>query len=56
MAGNPPIGRPIPGVTAVIVDDECRVLPRGAVGKLLIAGPTLADGYLVMRPPRRRRS
>ncbi len=44
--GNPPIGRPIPGVTAVIVDDECRVLPRGAVGELLIAGPTLADGYL----------
>lgn len=44
--GNPPIGRPIPGVVAVIVDDECRVLPRGAVGELLIAGPTLADGYL----------
>lgn len=43
--GNPPIGRPIGGVTALLVDPLLRVLPQGAVGELLLAGPSLANGY-----------
>ncbi|MFJ3202328.1 amino acid adenylation domain-containing protein [Streptomyces sp. NPDC086989] len=43
---SPPIGRPLPGCTAFVVDEELRLRPRGAVGELCIAGPSLATGYL----------
>lgn len=42
----PPIGRPIPGCTAYVVDDLLTLRPRGAVGELCIAGPSLATGYV----------
>jgi enterobactin synthetase component F len=40
-----PIGRPLNGVTALIVDDELRELPADTEGELLIAGPFVGDGY-----------
>jgi 2-aminobenzoate-CoA ligase len=33
-------GRPVPGYTAAILDDEMRPLPPGQVGRLAIKGPT----------------
>lgn len=42
----PPIGRPIPGCTAYVVDETLRMRPRGAVGELCVSGPSLATGYL----------
>lgn len=44
--GMPPIGRPLPGHRAHIVDEQLRPVPRGAIGELLIAGPGVARGYL----------
>ncbi|MDG5807990.1 amino acid adenylation domain-containing protein [Streptomyces ossamyceticus] len=43
---SPPIGRPLPGCTAYVVDEALMLRPRGAVGELCIAGPSLAAGYL----------
>ncbi|MFG0287508.1 MAG: amino acid adenylation domain-containing protein [Rhodopirellula sp. JB044] len=40
-----PIGRPRPGSRAYVLDDEGRLCPLGAVGRLFLAGPMLADGY-----------
>lgn len=39
------IGIPIPGVTAKIVDDEGRELPRGSVGEVIIQGENVMKGY-----------
>jgi 2-aminobenzoate-CoA ligase len=33
-------GRPVPGYTAAILDDELRPLPPGQVGRLAVKGPT----------------
>lgn len=41
-----PIGRPLPGVRAVIVDERGLLAPLGAVGELYLVGDTLATGYL----------
>jgi nonribosomal peptide synthetase MxcG len=42
-----PIGRPLPGVSALIIDDARRVIEQpGVVGELCLLGPTLAEGYL----------
>lgn len=41
-----PIGRPIPGAEALILDENLRSIPAGHPGELCIAGPILADGYL----------
>ncbi len=41
-----PIGAPIPGVTARVVDPGGRPLPAHVAGELWILGPTLAVGYL----------
>ena len=40
------IGRPIPNYTAYVVDEELRLVPRGATGELLIGGPGVAGGYI----------
>ena len=43
--GIVPIGRALPGLTAALVDDERRLVPRGEVGELCMAGPQVAAGY-----------
>ncbi|MEV6879646.1 amino acid adenylation domain-containing protein [Amycolatopsis sp. NPDC051128] len=41
-----PIGRPLDGVRAYVLDQALRPLPPGAPGELCLAGPGLARGYL----------
>ncbi|BBH67857.1 hypothetical protein ACTI_45420 [Actinoplanes sp. OR16] len=41
-----PIGRPIPGTYAVVVDADMRRVPPGEAGELLLGGDSLARGYL----------
>ena len=41
-----PVGRPLPGVSAQVVDARLRPVPVGAPGELLVSGPTLATGYV----------
>lgn len=41
-----PIGKPMPGVAAVVVDAQGRVCPRGEVGEILIRTPYRSLGYL----------
>ncbi|RAJ58799.1 amino acid adenylation domain-containing protein [Streptomyces sp. Amel2xB2] len=43
------LGRPLPGTTAVVVDQDMRPAPDGTIGELLIGGPGVAVGY-VRRP------
>ena len=42
----PPIGRPLPGTCAYIVDSDMALCPVGEVGELLLGGAGLAHGYL----------
>ncbi|AJT63313.3 Dimodular nonribosomal peptide synthase [Streptomyces lydicus] len=42
----PPIGTPLPGTGARVLDGELRPAPVGAEGELYLTGPTLARGYL----------
>jgi amino acid adenylation domain-containing protein len=44
--GGPPIGRPIPGVTLGVVDENGALVERGHPGELVIGGDCLALGYL----------
>lgn len=39
-------GRPLPGLSVEIVDEEGRCLGEGRVGEIVVEGPTLAEGYL----------
>ncbi|MEV4743490.1 non-ribosomal peptide synthase/polyketide synthase [Streptomyces sp. NPDC049555] len=41
-----PIGRPLPGLSAYVLDDRLDLLPPGVPGELYVAGPGLARGYL----------
>jgi acyl-CoA synthetase (AMP-forming)/AMP-acid ligase II/acyl carrier protein len=43
---GPPIGRPILGVQAYVVDDRLRPTPIGVPGELCLGGDGLARGYL----------
>ncbi|HKY37862.1 MAG TPA: amino acid adenylation domain-containing protein [Polyangiaceae bacterium] len=45
-AGDPPIGRPVPGAIALVVDDSGNPVPIGVPGELLLGGSCLARGYL----------
>jgi amino acid adenylation domain-containing protein len=40
-----PIGRPLPGATALVVDDDLQSVPDGTEGELLIVGPFVGAGY-----------
>ena len=48
-AGNPaapvPIGAPLPGATAHVLDSRLREAPAGTVGELYVGGPFTAHGY-----------
>jgi amino acid adenylation domain-containing protein/non-ribosomal peptide synthase protein (TIGR01720 family) len=41
-----PIGRPLDGMRAYVLDGALRPVPPGTVGELYIAGPGVARGYL----------
>ncbi|HEY5833022.1 amino acid adenylation domain-containing protein [Streptomyces sp.] len=41
-----PIGRPLPGTSLLIVDDELTRVPDGEPGEILIGGAGVARGYL----------
>ncbi|XXX73993.1 amino acid adenylation domain-containing protein [Sorangium sp. So ce134] len=40
-----PIGVPLPGMTALVLDDQKRPVPWGARGHLYVSGPAVARGY-----------
>ncbi|MGW1955391.1 amino acid adenylation domain-containing protein [Streptomyces sp. NPDC001920] len=42
----PPIGVPLPGTRAYVLDERLRLVPPGVFGELYLAGPGVAYGYL----------
>lgn len=43
---RPPVGRPLPGVRAYVLDDARRPVAEGEVGELYLAGACVGLGYL----------
>ncbi|MYW15932.1 AMP-binding protein, partial [Streptomyces sp. SID2955] len=43
---DPPIGRPLGGARAYVLDERMRPVPTGAPGELFLAGTGVARGYL----------
>ncbi|MFF4988030.1 amino acid adenylation domain-containing protein [Streptosporangium saharense] len=43
---DPPIGRPLPGLRAYVLDADRHPVPPGTVGELYVAGAGVALGYL----------
>ncbi|MEV7242588.1 non-ribosomal peptide synthase/polyketide synthase [Streptomyces sp. NPDC093248] len=43
---DPPIGRPLGGARAYVLDERMRPVPAGAPGELFLAGTGVARGYL----------
>ncbi|OEJ60434.1 hypothetical protein BGM19_22920 [Streptomyces agglomeratus] len=41
-----PIGRPLPGVDALLLDEDGRIIPGEGTGELLVATPFQTSGYL----------
>ena len=41
-----PIGKPLPGVRAYVIDEHLELAPRGAIGELCIGGAGVAREYL----------
>ncbi|MFH9426468.1 amino acid adenylation domain-containing protein, partial [Streptomyces sp. NPDC017529] len=48
-AGTPPLGRPLDGIRAYLLDDALRPVPPGVAAELYVAGAAVARGY-VNRP------
>ena len=46
------IGIPLAGVTMAIWDDNCKPVPNGTVGEIVISGPTIMEGYLTPDGPK----
>ncbi|WP_439680119.1 amino acid adenylation domain-containing protein [Embleya sp. MST-111070] len=44
-AGSIPIGAPLPGTRALVLDAAGRPLPTGAIGELYLGGPGVSIGY-----------
>ncbi|KAL4789291.1 putative NRPS-like enzyme [Aspergillus venezuelensis] len=44
--GNIPIGRPLAGYSAFVVDEDLKTVRSGTVGELLVGGAGVAGGYL----------
>ncbi|HEX2295537.1 MAG TPA: amino acid adenylation domain-containing protein, partial [Actinomycetota bacterium] len=45
-SGGVPIGRPLPGTTAYVLDDDLQPAPDGVTGELYVGGAGVARGYL----------
>jgi 4-hydroxybenzoate-CoA ligase len=47
-------GKPVPGYTAMVLDEHERPVPHGETGELVVKGPSAADGYWNQREKSRR--
>ena len=47
-------GKPVPGYTAMVVDEHDRPVPHGTSGELVVKGSSAADGYWNQREKSRR--
>jgi long-chain acyl-CoA synthetase len=39
------VGKPVPGVDVVVIDDNGKALPPGEIGELAVSGPQIVPGY-----------
>ncbi|MDA9521886.1 hypothetical protein XI06_16595 [Bradyrhizobium sp. CCBAU 11434] len=38
-------GTPYPGISVRLLDDDCKVVPRGQIGEICVRGPLVMSGY-----------